>query len=210
MRTRLSPCWRRSRQASSWRVRFPYPPRARRTVSGAIRSTPAPAVEQGPVVVDLLPSLPPASSSTPFAAEAYGAFFVARNGRVTGMVPVQAVSLDEACFLARARRGGGGGRALGGPANGGTFRARRPKRSSLLAACRSGRWDERRHGAVRASGSPLPGRRCRWRRDALSRPWTMLDVPAFVGRMPTGRARRTRSLVGADQPRLECDLALST
>ena len=53
-------------------------------------------------MADLLPSRPPASSSTPLAAEAYRAFFVARNGRVTGMVPVQATSLDEACFLARA------------------------------------------------------------------------------------------------------------
>lgn len=43
----------------------------------------------------------PASSSSSAAVEMYRAFFVARNGRVTGMVPLQAASEDEARVLAR-------------------------------------------------------------------------------------------------------------
>lgn len=43
----------------------------------------------------------PASPSAPHAAGTYRAFFVARNGRVIGMVPLQAASEEEACLLAR-------------------------------------------------------------------------------------------------------------
>ncbi|OAH30266.1 hypothetical protein LPC10_01065 [Methylorubrum sp. B1-46] len=45
-------------------------------------------------------ALSPPPTSMPGALETYRAFLVARNGRVTGMVPLQAASEDEARLLA--------------------------------------------------------------------------------------------------------------
>ncbi len=44
----------------------------------------------------------PPSFPAPGGVQTYRAFFVARNGRVTGMVPLRAASEDEARVLARA------------------------------------------------------------------------------------------------------------
>lgn len=186
MQTRLSPCWRRSRQASSWRGRFPYPPRSWRTVSGAIRSAPTPRSNRGPswptFCLHFSRLLPPRHLRRRRTGPSSLPATVALPGWYLSRQPPWTRPASWRVRSSRKRTWSSSGQACE------RWHVSSTVTEAVLSPSHPPGQSAGRALALSRSGfrKPPPGpasdrrRHCLTHRNALFRPWTMLDVPIFV------------------------------